>query len=97
MRIFKTIRKTLKMSGFRSNESVFNSHNVRGISISATAIVMELLYVRYDADTVEEYMLCFFMLTIGIGLFISFLSTICRKTEVYDLIDKIQAITAKSE
>lgn len=97
MKTFQTIQTNFSAIGFKANDTELNISNIRVTIISILAISSQLAYVFYNVNTVAEYMRSFLMTTIGIGIFISFLTTIFKKVELNDLIDKYQAITTKGK
>lgn len=98
MKIFQTIQKNLDVIGFRANDSsLLNKENVRAILVSIPAITSQFVYVLCEVNSVEQYLRSFCMITAGTGVFISFGTTIFKKTELNDLIDQFQAITIKGK
>lgn len=98
MKIFQTIRKNFVAIGFKANDTaIVNGHNIRITVISSLAIASQIAYVLNEVNRIEEYMRSFVMIAAGIGIFVSFLATVFRKTELNDLIDKCQAVTSKSK
>lgn len=92
MKIFQTIRKNLSAIGYTENDTTLNKKHVWALLISGAVIAAQFGYIFHEANSNEEYTLCFFMTTTGIGLFISFISTILRKKELNDFIINIQAV-----
>lgn len=95
--MFETVQKKLNKIGFGANHSPLNKYHIRGVLISMSAIASQFKYVFHEVNSVQEYMLSFFIIIVGIAIFISFLTTIFKITDLYELIYDIQAITTKSE
>lgn len=96
MKIFQTIQKNFHALDFRANDTTLNKHNIWPITLFGSTIVSQLIYVLYEVESIEEYTLCSFAITVEIRIYISFLSTICRKTVLYDFIGDLQAVITKS-
>lgn len=96
MNIFQTIQLNFHALGFRANDAILNKHNIRPIVLFGSSIVSQFIYLSFEVHNVEEYTLCLFMITATIGISISFLSIIFKKTELKDVIGDLQAIITKS-
>lgn len=97
MKIFQIIRKNFNALGFSVDDCTINKNNIWAILISSSAIASQFVYTWYEVDSIEEYVQCIFMITGGLGISISFLSIILKKTELSDLIDELNETISKSK
>lgn len=97
MKIFQTIRKNLNAVGYRVNDSALNKNHILALLIASSVIAAQFVYGFCEANSIEEYTLCFFMITTGIGIFISFFSTILRKKEMNELFTNLEAVINESK
>lgn len=100
MKLFQMTQKKLATLGFIANQNKphhFNKHHVRAIFIAALTICSDFVYIFKEADSADEYMRSFFMAITIIGINISYVATVFKTTELYNLIENTQTITTKSE
>lgn len=65
MIIFKSAKKSLAALGYDANKPPFNRKQSMNVMHSFLAIVLEFMYIVYNANTVREYINSIFMTTIG--------------------------------
>lgn len=65
MIIFESAKKNLASLGYDANKRPFHRKQLSKVMQSFLAIVLECLYIVYDANTVREYINSIFMTTIG--------------------------------
>lgn len=72
MEIFQTIQKNLNALGYTVDHGALNKNYILALLISSSMVAAQFVYSFREANSIEEYTLCFFMITAGIGIFISF-------------------------
>lgn len=97
MKIFQNIQKNWAKEGFGADQSSFNNMNIRHLFIFLSAIILQFAYLFHEAKSLEEYMLCIFMLVAEVSIFIDFLNTVFKKAQIFQLIDDLQTLTDESE
>lgn len=97
MKIFLVIRKNLTKSGHCAEHSPLAIELIPHLLKAFSAVISLFMYVFYVANSVEEFMLSFYMLTSGVGILISFLNTLFKMTEMFNLIESLQRLTNESE
>lgn len=97
MKIFQIIQRNFNAIGFSENHSKFNKHHVGFSLMSIFSIASQLVYLFNGVNSVAEYMYSFIMTIVGMGVFISFLSSISKKATLHTFIDNIQTIIDESK
>lgn len=97
MKIFESAKMSLASMELDANKRPFHRKQLLKVMHSFLAIVLECLYIVYDANTAREYINSIFMTTIGIIVFIAYLSTIFKTTTIYNFIDHYETIVNESE
>lgn len=102
MKLFQITQKNLAALSFIPNQDDnhhhhFNKHHVGVICASILIISSEFVYLFHVADSVEDYMHSFYMITISIGFSISYTASIFKTTELYNFIEYIQTVINESE
>lgn len=102
MKIFRITQEKLAELGFIPNFNYhphhhFNEHHVRAIFIGAFTICSEFVYIFEEADGVYDYMRSFFMAIAIIGIYISYVTTVFKTTELYNFIGNFQKLTNESK
>lgn len=97
LKLFQTTQKNLAEFGFKKNHSILNAQHVRNTFTSSLTITLQFLYVYYEAKSVEEYMLCIFMILMTTGILMNHLITILKTKLLFNLIDDFQNLANESE
>lgn len=97
MEIFKSVRKDLVFAGFDTNKRPFHRKQLLNVVKGFLAIILDFLYLVYDANTVREYINCILMAIIGVAVFTSYLSAIFETTTIYDFINGYETLINRSK
>lgn len=97
LEIFVTAKKNLASIHFDANKRPFHRQQLFRVALSSLAIVLECLYLVYEANTVREYINSSIFTTIGIAVYIAFLSAIVEMKTIYEFIDLYETIVNKSK
>lgn len=90
MRIFLMVKNNLASIDLNENESPFHRIQLLHIAQASLAIILQLLYLVYDAITVREYMCSIFLTTFPILVFISYWNAMFNTTAIYDIIADLE-------
>lgn len=97
MKIFQIVQNDLASIGYRANESPLNndilSYGFKNISFT----ICGLVYLCRIAETPEEFMDSIFVITVGILVFISFVSTVQKMATIFIFIDETEKFINGSE
>lgn len=98
IKLFETMQTNLINLGFIPNQKMpFNVQHTRGCIIGFLAIVLHFAFLVYEADTVKQCMDSIFMITVGIAMLTSFVSTVFKTETLFIVIDGLQEIVNKRE
>lgn len=97
MNIFVTVKKNFASIGFIQGKGRFDLERWLRIFEGFLAIIMQCLYLVFDADTDEEYMDSMFMTTVGIFIYVCFLSVVLKTEMIFITIDEIQQFVNESK
>lgn len=92
MKVFQTVRKNFAAIHFRKDQRWFHLRTLFELFKPIMAIVLQCIYLFYDANTPEELMNSIFMTIVGILVFISLMSTVQKKAEIFFFMDWVQVI-----
>lgn len=92
MKVLQTVQKNLALLLFvssqqQSNNKTFTIHQKIGISLTTFGTCLIGVYFVHVANSKEEYMNSFFMLTIGIAMALSHVSMIVKNDEIFSTIN----------
>ena len=90
MKIFQFTQRNFIVGGFIRGQRAFNLKQSVHILISFTFVVLQFLYLFRVASTPNEYMISIFMTTVGLLVFISFISIVFKYDKLFDFIDDIE-------
>lgn len=97
MEIFKTIKQNFVSIGFTKRNEKFHTEQLIRTLEGFLAIVLQCLYIVFDARTAKEYMFSIVAITIGIFVYIAYLSTVLRTEKIFIYIDYVEEIISGSE
>lgn len=97
LEIFQTVQNDLSSIGYGANQSPFNNDVLGQSATYILFIICECVYLcRFD-KTPEELSRSILMLTVGIAVFISFLSTVQQMATIFTFINETGKIVNDSE
>lgn len=96
LKIFLTAKKNLESLDLYENQCPIDRKQLSRILQTLLAIVLQFLYVFYDANTNREYIDSILMITLGVLLYIAYWSTISNKIIIYDLVNSVEKIINES-
>lgn len=98
MKTFQTVQKCLALEGYSANGSAFNRLQLWVGFKCTLALFAQCAYLFLRLPkTPKEYMDSIFMTTVGILVFISFVSTVFKTAKIFELINKIEMAINESE
>lgn len=97
MKLFRTIQKYMAFRGFEKDRYPFNRTQRWYTFVSVLYHTLEIVYPFRVANTPREYMESIFMITTGISIVISSISTILKTTEIFDIIDVFELTINESQ
>lgn len=97
MKLFQSTQKSLAFGGFIKNQPAFNRTQLRMMFLSILFLGLQCIYLFHVANTPRQYMDSIFMTTVGILVFIAFVSSIFNTTAIFDLIYQFEETISKSE
>lgn len=97
LKIFESVKKMLASIDLNANQRPFHRKQLLHIVQGFCAIILQCLYLVYEANTIREYMNSIFMTTVGILVYMGFWSAIFKTTIIYEFIDQYETIVNGSE
>lgn len=96
IKLLETTQTNLINLGFIPNQkNPINVQHTRGFIIGLLAIVLHFAFLVYEADTLKQCMDSIFMITVGIAILISFVSTVFKTETLFTVINGLQEIVNK--
>lgn len=97
MKIAQTAKRYLASAGYRVDLRPFHEYQIYLLIERISALVLQLVDVLYIANTSKKYMEAYFMLMVGILMYISLVSTIIEMPTIFTLIDNMERVINGSE
>lgn len=98
IKLFESIQSNMINLGFIPNQkNPFNLQHLRGFIIGLLAIILHFVFFVHVANTIKQYMDSIFMTTVGIAILVSFVSSVLKTKEIFDLINGLEEVINKSE
>lgn len=97
MKIFESAKQMLVLIDLDANQRPFHRNQLLHIVQGFLAIILQCLYLVYEANTVREYMNSIFMTSTGILVYIAYWNAIFKATLIYEFIDYYETIVNGSE
>lgn len=92
MEIFLTVKKNLASLAFVPNQRPFYTNQLIHTSYGFLAIILQCLYLFFDAETIKEYMDSIFMTTVGILVYVGYLSMVFKMVTIFIFIDDMEQV-----
>lgn len=86
LKIFLTAKENLASIYLNENQCAFHCQQLLRVVQGVLAIILQCLYLVFDANNTRECMNSILMITVGCGVFIAYLSTIFQTKTIYDFI-----------
>lgn len=88
MDLFKLAKLNLAMCFFRRNQTqIFDVKRLLGILLGISTICSILLFVFFENNNVTDYVISAFLSVSALSIFISFIDTAFKTTQIFSLID----------
>lgn len=97
MKIFQTIQKNMRHSGFIRDQNAFNKTQTLVIFKSIVFLTLQFVYLLRVANTPRQYMDSIFMSTVGFLIVISHADIAIKTAKIFDLIDAFEQTINESE
>lgn len=97
MKIFQTTQKNMRFGGYEKNRNAFNSTHRRFIMMSFLSVISYTVYTFYMANTPRLYLESLLALSSSLLALMTNISTVFKKTKIFDLIDDIEVLVNESE
>lgn len=97
MKIFRTVRKTMKLSGITPNRVSCGLYELKHISQYVLSILLVFLYPYNRAGTVTEYMEAILMCVIAMLVLVVYLSYKFKSQAIFEVLDRFEEIINTSE
>lgn len=92
MRIFVTAKIHMASIDLLASKGPFHRNQLLHVVQSFLAIVLQCLYLMYDANTTREYMNSICLTGLGVGVYIAYWSAIFQTTTIYDFADYYETV-----
>lgn len=92
MDIFKTIKNQLASTGFTKRNERFHTEQLLRALEGFLGIVLQCLYIHFEAETTKEYMVSVLTTAVGIFIYIGYLSTVLKTEKIFIFIDDVEEI-----
>lgn len=97
MKIFETIKVYLTICLLYSDRSKFFDLKRFVISIVFAVIVTSLfIFLMYEVHTIMEYVRSMYMTTTALGISISYIATLFKRTRIFTMIRNLEKVIEKS-
>lgn len=96
MKVVKTVRWSLELMGYSANEKAFSRIQLRHGLEDLLIISTNCVYLFHVAETTQEYINSTFMTSVGICVFISYVSTVSKTETIFVMIEKVEEICNES-
>lgn len=90
MEIFKRIKQNLASNGFRKDKGRFHLEQWLRTTQGLLAIVLQCIYLLFEAETTKEYMDSIFTTTVGVLVYVAYLSTVLKTKQLFIFIDGME-------
>lgn len=97
LKIFQIVRQNFVLIYFNADQHWLSIQILINIVKCILTFVLQSIFLFYVADTPEEVMSSIFMLSVGILVFVSFMSTIRKVADIFHLMDRVEHVVDKSE
>lgn len=97
MKTFETVQKNFANIGFMRDKGRFHMEQWLRTFEGFLAIIMQCLYLPFDAVTIKEYMDSIFITSAGVLIYLAFLNAVLNTKMIFLSIDKIENLVNKSE
>lgn len=97
MKVFQTVRKSFVLIQFSADGRWFDIDMLTNIVKCISVLALQCIYLFHVANTPEEIMHVISYLTVGILVFMSFLSTVQQMADIFRLMDKVEVVINASE
>lgn len=97
MQIFKTIREHLVAIGFTKSDVGFHTEQVLRTSQGFMAIVLQCIHLLFDVNSTKDYLDSLFTTSVGILVYISYLSTVLKTKKIFMFIHRVEKLIGGSE
>lgn len=97
MKIFQTVRESFVLIYFSEDRRWFDIQMLANIVECILVLALQCIYLFHVADTPDELMHSIFYFTVGILVFISFMSTVQQIMDIFILMNKVEKVINKSE
>lgn len=97
MKILLSVKMYLASIDLNENKRLFHPKQLLHVVQGFSAIVLQCLYLVYDANTALDYMDSILMTAVGILVYVSYWSSIFKTTNIYDFIDQLEVIVNGSK
>lgn len=97
MEIFKTIKNNFASIGFTKKNEQFHTEQLLRTVEGFLAIILQCLYLLFDANTIKDYMVSILTTTVGIFVYVAYLSTVIKTEKIFIFLDDIEDVINESK
>lgn len=97
MEIFQTVRKSFVLIKFSADGHWFDIDLLTNIIRCIFVLALQCIYLLHVAETPEELMHSISYFTVGVLVFMSFLSTVQQMKDIFRLMDRVEKVVNKRE
>lgn len=97
MKIAQTVKWYLASMGYTADLHPFHKQQVWLLVERMVNIILQVIYVLYVANTSREYTETYFMIVVGILMYIPLVSTIIEMPTIFVLIDDMEQVINESK
>lgn len=90
IKIFETVKKNLALTGFINEKDPYHTEQCLRALEGFLAVVMQYLYLFFEAVTIKEYIDSIFMSTVGIFIYVAYLNTVSKTEIIFKSIDEME-------
>lgn len=97
MKIFVSVKRNLASMDLNANKPLLHRNQRLHILQGFTAVVLQILYLVYEASTAGEYMNSILMSMIGVLAHAAYWNVIFKTTAIYDFIENYERTINRSK
>lgn len=86
MQLYQAVQQSIDSIGISPKLKAFNQRALLILVMTTWCVILEWIFLNYEADSAEEYMKSIYTITAGIGAILCFTSTILIRQRLFSLI-----------
>lgn len=92
MEIFETVKNNLASIGFVANQHPLHAKQLVNVARGFLALILQCLYLAFEANTDKEYMDSIFMTAVGIMIYSAHMSSIFKTASLFIFLDDLEHV-----